>query len=412
MIRCIARQPILDRLERVYGFELQPRRGEEEIWRSPDVAGTEEGAPAAAPPFDWISEFTEGTRAFIKCTPQAMASGQVALLPRDQVVLETPVPSTPDEGFVKTCRTLKAAGYAIALENYQSTWEVPLTDIADMVKVDVTAFPDRIQWLLIRKYRPNGIVFIADKVDKRSQFQAAGQQGFSYFQGQFYSRAEPFSTSELTPTKLVYLLVLRAVTRPEINMQEVADTIKHDLALSYRLLRFLNSARFAFHSKIKSVRHALLLLGQNEIRKWIGLVSLAALGEGGPPLPVNMALIRAAFCEALAPLVGATKRESDYFFLGLLSSIDILMRRPMRVILAELPMASDVSDALMGEQNSLRDVLQAVTSYEQGKWEECFQLGEKLGLKEENFPGLFLRALRWSRELTQIKQAEPADVRC
>ena len=251
-------------------------------------------------------------------------------------------------------------------------------------------------------------MFVAEKVEKRTQFQAAVQQGFSYFQGQFFCRPQPYSASEVTPTKLVYLLVLRAVTRPEINVQEVADTIKHDLALSYKLLRFLNSARFAFRSQIKSIRHALLLLGQNEIRKWIGLISVAALGEGGPPILVNMALIRAAFCESLAPLVGAPKRQSDYFFLGLLSSIDVLMRRPMRVMLAELPIAPDVSAALMGEQNPLRDVLQAVISYEQGNWEECSQLAKKLALKEETLCELYLQALRWSRELTKEEKDEPA----
>ena len=89
-------------------------------------------------------------------------------------------------------------------------------------------------------------MFVAEKVEKRTQFQAAVQQGYSYFQGPFFCRPEPYSTSEVAPTKMVYLLVLRAVTRPEINVQEVADTIKHDLALSYKLLRFLNSPRFAF----------------------------------------------------------------------------------------------------------------------------------------------------------------------
>jgi EAL and modified HD-GYP domain-containing signal transduction protein len=207
----------------------------------------------------------------------------------------------------------------------------------------------------------------------------------------------------------MYFMVLRAVTRPQIDVQEVADTIKHDLALSYKLLRFLNSAYFAFRSQIKSIRHALLLLGQNEIRKWIGLISVSALGEGAPPILVTMALIRAAFCESLAPLVGAAKRQSDYFFLGLLSSIDVLLGRPMRPVLAELPIAADLSAALMGEQNPLRDVLQTVISYEQGNWEELSQLAKRLGLKEEKLCELYMQALRWSRELTQGEKDAPAE---
>jgi EAL and modified HD-GYP domain-containing signal transduction protein len=191
----------------------------------------------------------------------------------------------------------------------------------------------------------------------------------------------------------------------------VARTIKHDLALSYKLLRFLNSARFALHSQVRSIRHALLLLGENELRKWIGLISVAALGEGGPPILVAMALIRGAFCEALAPLVGEPKRQADYFFLGLLSSIDVLLRRPMRVILGELPIAQDVSEALMGEKSPMRDVLEIVLAYERGNWDECSRLSRNMSLSEEKLCDLQLQALRWSHELTRAHEEESAEVK-
>ena len=408
MYRFIARQPILDRYENVYGYELLSRPGEEEVWPPMNGARAGEKASPVTPALEEIDKLSDGVRAFIRCTRQALIDGRAAELPRDRVVLEILATREPDQEVVAACRSLKDAGFLIALDDFQGAWEEPLADLADIIKVDVTASTDRAQWLLIRKFRPRGTIFVAKKVEKRAQFQAAVQQGFYYFQGQFYSRPQPSAASEVSPTKLVYLLVLRAVTRPEINVEEVAYTIKHDLALSYKLLRFLNSARFAFHSRIKSIRHALLLLGQNEIRKWIGLISLAALGEGGPPILVKMALIRAAMCESLAPLVGEPKRESDYFFLGLLSSIDVLMRRPMRVVLAELPITPDVGAALVGEQNPLRDVLRAVISYEEGNWEEFAQLAKTLALNEEKLSKLYMHALLWSRELTQEEKADPA----
>jgi len=407
--RFMVRQPILDRYEKVYGYEILFRPGEEEVW--PPINGGQAGQDASpgTPAFAWIDEIREGARAFIKCTRQALIEGHAAGLPRDQVVLEILASREPDEEVAAACRRLKNAGFLIALERCQGAWQERLADMADIFKLDVTASTDREQWLLLRKYRPRGGVFVAEKVDKRTQFQAAVQQGFSYFQGQFFCRPQPKSNSEITPAKLVYLLILRAVNQPEINVEEVADLIKHDLALSYKLLRFLNSARFAFRSQIKSIRHA-LLLGQNEVRKWIGLVSVSALGEGAPPILVTMALIRAAFCESLAPLMGAPKRQSDYFFLGLLSTIDVLLGRPMRLVLAELPIAPDVSAALVGEQNPLRDVLQTIISYEQGKWGEFSQLARKLTLREETLAELYLHALHWSRELTEEEEDEPAGV--
>ncbi len=412
MHRFIARQPILDRYQGVYGYELFFRPGGEGIWAPVNGGPAGEEACPGTPALEGMEGITDGARAFIKCPREALIGGAAAAMPRDQVVLEILATGEPDEGVIKACRGLKEAGFLIALENFQGAGQDPLADVANIIKLDVTASSDRAQWLLIRKFRPKGTIFLADKVDNRTQFQAAVQQGCSYFQGRFFLKAQPYATSEVTPTKLVYLLVLAAVTRPEIEVQEVANTIKHDLALSYKLLRFLNSARFGFHSQIKSIRHALLLLGQDEIRKWIGLISVAAMGEGAPPILVAMALIRGTFCEYLAPLMGAPKRQSDYFFLGLLSFIDVLLRRPMRVILAELPIAPDVSAALVGEQNSMRDVLQAVISYEQGNWEEFAALAKNLGLKEEKFCELYTQALRWSRDLAHEEKDEPAEVKC
>ena len=408
----IARQPILDRYESVYGYELLSPAGVEEIWPPLNGGQTGGNASAGAPTFELIGDITDGARAFIKCTREALVSGQAAMLPPDRVVLEMPGTLEPDEEVLAACRHLKDAKFLIALADFQCAREDPLVELADIIKLDITASADRTQWLLIRKHRPNGTLFVADKVDKRNQFQAAVERGFSYFQGQFFCRPQPYSTTDITPTRLVYLLVLGAVSRPEINVQEVANTIKHDLVLSYNLLRFLNSARFAFCARIKSIRHALLLLGQNEIRKWIGLISLTSLGEGAPPILVTTALIRAAFCESLAPLVGAPKRQSDYFFLGLLSSIDVLLGRPMRVVLAELPIAPDVGAALVGEQNPLRDVLRVAICYEQGNWQEFSQVARKLAVKEEKVCELYRQALRWSRELTQAEKDEPTEARC
>jgi EAL and modified HD-GYP domain-containing signal transduction protein len=412
MNRFIARSPILDRFEKVYGYELLPRPGGEEIWPPKNDGPTGGGVSLAALTFEEMEKLADGTRAFVKCSREALIGGYAACWPADQVVMEVRASREPDPQLVAACRELKDAGFRIALQNYTGAWEEPLAELADIIKLDVTALTDRAQWLFIRKYRPKGTMIVAEKVETRTQLQAAVQQGFTYFQGHFYLKAQPYSAYEVTPAKLVYLLVLGAVTRPEIDIEEVTRTIKHDLALSYKLLRFLNSARFAFHSQIKSIRHALLLLGQNELRKWIGLISVAALGEGGPPILVATALIRGAFCEYLAPLLGEAKRQSDYFFLGLLSSIDVLLRRPMRVILGELPIAPDVRDALMGEQNRMRDVLQAVLSYEQGNWEDFSLLASKLALQEDKLCDLYRQALQWSRELTQAEKDEPAEIKC
>ncbi len=410
--RFIARQPVLDREEKVYAYELIFRPGDGDFWPNSNGNLFGEEAITVSSIFEEIDEITEGARAVIRCSRQVLVSGLAAKLPKDRVILELLPTGNADEEVLTACRKLRTAGFVIALGNYQGAWLEPLADVVNLFRLDVNATGDRAQWLLIKKYKAKGMMFVADKVERRAQFEAAAHQGFCYFQGPFYRRPQLSAHSEVAPTKLGYLLVLGAVTRPEIDVQEVARAIKHDVALSYNLLRFLNSARFAFRSQIKSIRHALLLLGQNEVRKWVGLISVSALGEDSPPVLVSTALVRGALCESLAPLVGAPNRQSDYFFLGLLSCIDVLMQRPMRTTLAELPIAPDVSAALLGEENPLRDVLRMVVGYEEGNWQEFNEVAKKFGLNGEIVPALFLQALRWSRELTHDQRAEPVATAC
>ncbi len=263
MAMFVARQPILDRAERVHGYDLCFRLGSEGMWSPAPTPPGENGNSPPDPQADEFNAFIDGTQAFISCPTETLLGEHPFDLPRDKIILGIPGALDPTPNLMDTCRRLNAAGYTLALENFPTTGDSPLLEFANVIRMDVTASPDRAQWLVMRRLRPSGIVFIADKVDSRAQFQSGIQQGYSYFQGQFFLRPQSTGGSEVTPTKLVYLLILGEVTRSEINIDEVARMIKHDLALSYKLLRLLNSARFSFHTQVKSIRHALLLLGGN-----------------------------------------------------------------------------------------------------------------------------------------------------
>jgi len=190
MLRFIARQPILDRYERVYGYELHFRPQGGEAWPpilSPITADQASEAPGA----EWFDEITEGTLAFIKCPRQALLEGRPAVLPHDNVVLEVQSTQEPDLEVLKACQELKDAGFLIALENFHGGWEDPLANLAGIIKLDVTALTERAQWLLMRQFRAKGTIFIADKVENRTQSQSAIQQGFSYLHGNFYLKPQP-----------------------------------------------------------------------------------------------------------------------------------------------------------------------------------------------------------------------------
>lgn len=399
MQKFIARQPILNRSEELFGYELLFRAADEAFCRTsnPELASASVISDSLF--LYGIHELTDGTRAFLNCTRETLLRGFATLIPRDHVVVEVLETVEPDEEVIAACRALKAAGYMIALDDFDGTAQDRLVEFADIIKVDVLACADWKQREFIRKHSRKGVKFLAEKVETRDQFNDAVQKGYVYFQGYFFRKPQTLSSRDIGPVKLAYFRLLQAVMREEMDVNEIEAAIKRDLSLSYKLLRFLNSPLFAFRARITSIRNAVVLLGQDELRKWVGLVSVSALGEGKPAILIQNALIRAAFCESFAALLSATRRQSDFFFLGLLSSIDAILGRPLPAVLRELPLNEDVSVALLGGTNQLREVLDAVIAYEQAEWNRLSLLAKRLSVREEAIPKMFFRSARWCHEL-------------
>src|SRR5579872_2633417 len=150
--------------------------------------------------------------------------------------------------------------------------------------------------------------------------------------------------------KLAYLELLQAATAPEFDIQQLASKIKHEATLTFRLLRYLNSAFFGLRSEIHSVPHALSLLGERELRKWIAVFSVGVLASGKPDELMTVPLVRGRFCELLAPVAGMPGHANDLFLMGLLSVMDAIVDQPLDVILTDLPVRQEIKDALLAKK--------------------------------------------------------------
>jgi c-di-GMP-related signal transduction protein len=174
--------------------------------------------------------------------------------------------------------------------------------------------------------RPWRCRMLAEKVETREEFVAASKAGFVYFQGYFFRRPEVLAAHEVPANRINYVRMLQTVSKPEVDSREIEDAIKSEASLCYRLLRYLNSAVFGFANEIHSVRHALAMLGESEVRRWVRLVVTLAAGQGKSTELVLSALVRARFCEQLSPKV--QHGDSDLFLLGLLSMMDAILDLP------------------------------------------------------------------------------------
>jgi EAL and modified HD-GYP domain-containing signal transduction protein len=353
-----------------------------------------------------MQSLTGGERAFINITQDLLVKQYVTLLPREQAVVELLESIEPNEQVIAACRFLKQRGYLIALDDFSPKDKLePLINLADFIKVDFQSAPDSLRRDLVQLYRPRGIRMLAEKVETPDQFQEALGMGYSYFQGYFFCKPEILFGRDIPACKLNYLMLLREINRDEPDLARVEDVLKRETSLTYKLLRYLNSAAFAFTCEIKSIRHALSLLGLREIRKWTSLVALACMADDKPNELVATSVLRAKFCENLACQIGLANRSTELFLMGLLSMIDAILERPLAEILGELPISGEVKAALLNGVNIYRYVYELVLAYERGNWRRASQFASSLRLTEPVITTAYLEAARWGQRVSKAERA-------
>jgi EAL and modified HD-GYP domain-containing signal transduction protein len=407
----VARQPILNRDQNIYGYELLFRSGLENYFRSthPDQASSSVIADSFL--LFGVKSLTQGRKAFINFTHKLITSLSVTLLPQEQVVMEVLEDIQPDDQVIGACRALKQHGYMIALDDFVFSEKLkPLIDLADIIKVDFLATPPLVRKHLVRSYAHRGIKMLAEKVETHEQFHEAMELGYKYFQGFFFSKPEIVSCSDVPAYKHHYLLLLQEINRPEPDFIKLEEVIKRESSLCYKLLRYLNSAAFAFSREITSIRHALSLIGVEEVRKWASLLVLAGMGEDKPSALVLGSIVRAKFCEDLAPATGLANRAMDLFLMGLLSMMDAIVERPMAEILSELVISRDIKTALLQgrDRNRFRDIYELVLAYERGDWEEISRLAAAMRANEDRIAEAYLAAVKWSQEVLEMDRVASA----
>lgn len=393
--RFLARQPILTAEKKIFGYEILSRSGPENVFQP--LPGEAIHVNAMDELFLMgLKQMTNGLPAFVNCSREFLLRDYLELLPQDSVVGEILETVKPEAEVVAACRRMKGKGYRIALDDYQDSPDMEcLFEFTDFVKIDFLATSLDEQARLGEKFRQLKIPLIAEKVETLEQFQRGIRMGYKFFQGYFFCRPQMVERRGVPANKLIYMRLLETLARPSIDMKAVIAMLKQEMSLSYRLMRYLNSPAFSMCVEVHSIPHALTLLGENATRRWLSLVCLSALGGDESFETIKMALIRARFCELLAEKIGMPENAEDLFLVGLLSVMDALLGMPMREVLASMPLAKDVSGALLGRQCRLRPVFDVVLDYESGTWEQLVVSARAARINENFVPDLYLRSVTW-----------------
>lgn len=396
----VARQPIFDRHQRVYAYELLFRSGFENFFSHRDDNQASLQVINHSFFLVGMETLTGGKRGFINFTHQLLLQEYASLLPPHLVGIELLENIELDTEIIAACQKLKTSGYLLILDDvvtYQTKWE-PLIALADIIKVDFAALSPSERKHLVQQFRSWSVPLLAEKVETYKDFREALDLGYTYFQGYFFSKPVILSSKDVPVFKLTYLQILQEINRPNLSLDRLEQIIQREVSLSYKLLRYINSVAIGLRKTISSIKQALLLMGETQIRKWVSMIVLANLGVDKPLELVASSLIRAKFCECLGAKMGLKGREMDLFLLGMFSLIDVLMGRPMDDILANLPIAEAVKTALLGGKNRYRDIYDLALAYEKGEWQQLSQMITHLEAEEVNIPALYLQAISWATQ--------------
>ena len=238
--------------------------------------------------------------------------------------------------------------------------------------------------------------FLAKSVETATDYKDAAEKGYEYFQGDFFNRADFVPVRNIPSYKVNLLKILKEVNKPDVRFDRIENILKKDVSITYKLLRFINSAKFGLKTTVHSIHHALTLLGEMEVRKWLSLIVLSGTGTDKPQELLKSTIIRSRFCETIAEELGIAHDLSGYFLMGMFSMVEAFLDRPMGEILSELPLDTAIKAALMGEENRFRQVLDVVLDYERGDWKNFSISADKLKLDEKKTVALYLDAVEWA----------------
>lgn len=394
----LARQPIFDRQYRVYAYELLFRSGAHQDSANMDAfSGDHATTQVINHTFleFGIDRVIGQSLAFVNLTRNFILSDDPIPYAQDRIVLEILEDIEVDEELISAVRKLVDQGYSIALDDFIFHKKlIPLVKLASIIKIDLLTLTEAelIEHVhILKKY---DVQLLAEKVETKAEYDRCRALGFEYFQGYFFCKPEILEDKPIPNNQLKLLQIIQKLQDPDVALEEIEKLIAQDANLTYKLLRLLNSATVGMPRQVSSISQGLVILGLKAINTWISMIVMSEMQPTIPEL-VSNTLIRAKMAELMA---------SDYdlpadsgFLLGLFSTMDVMLSKPMDQLVTPLPINDDMKQALINRSGLGGELLQNVIYYEQGQWENL----NPDHLSFERMSECYINATAWMLEARQ-----------
>jgi EAL and modified HD-GYP domain-containing signal transduction protein len=414
----LGRQPVLDRNQALYGYEL--------LFRSTPLGDARIGvdpAGGAATPINataaviahaaqlGLARAIGDAACFLNVDAEVLASDIFAFLPRERTVLEIAASVVPDEAVLARVRELSGHGFRFALDGVDTGGGAAdgarlqrLLPLSAFVKLDLrTAAPQALPGWISHLHGMNKLL-VADKVETRETWHTCLDLGFDYFQGYYFAKPSVLGGRKLSPSQVAVLNLMNLITS-DVDNADIERAVKRDVTLALNLLRLVNTPAVGARQRIDSVSQALLVLGRRQLQRWLQIMLYAEPGVRGhnqTPL-LMLATTRGRLMELLAQRLRPGQRylADIAFTVGIMSLMDVLFGIPMADIVEQIPVSDEIRNALLGRSGFFGELLKLAECIEGADNDEAepdpvLPTLKGLAITGEDMVELEFSAFQWS----------------
>ncbi|GFE61514.1 cyclic diguanylate phosphodiesterase [Geobacter sp. AOG2] len=396
----LGRQPILNRKQEIVGYELLFRATTANRAEFESYSQASTSVITSALSNFGLHEVLGGKFGFINVYLGLFLSELLELLPIGQSVLELLETIKLDGHIAERCRELKKLGFKLALDDHVYSPEYhEFYSVVDYVKIDILETDAEQLPEIVGKLRQWPVKLLAEKVETVDQFETCAALGFDYFQGYFFERPVVLNKKRLDVSGRAMLKLLQQLTM-DAPLEEIEQTFKENPSLSYNLLRLVNSVALGTREKIKTLRHAILMLGTNHLRRWIQLSLFSGNDARGIENPLlEMAAVRGRLMETLVlqklQQSASSEQSEEAFMTGILSLLDVLFETPMDEIISHLNLNEEIYSALLDRSGRLGDLLSLAEKLEITDFDAVMLLLDQCNITLDELLAAQLEAFNW-----------------
>ncbi|TJZ65875.1 EAL and HDOD domain-containing protein [Chitiniphilus eburneus] len=397
----IGRQPILNRQQQIIGYELLFRLNKDATsaeFSSDMQAGTNVLVNTIS---NMGTDWLVGSKlAFINVAESMLESNFLELLHPQRVVLEIVETTTATPELLGRIKELRNQGFGIALDDFVLTPQtLPFMEYANYIKLDIQQLGLPQIPGLSKELRKYPVLQVAEKVETKDEFKQCLDIGLDCFQGYYFAHPETLSAKVINPS-YANILNLLNMLRNNAEIRDIENALKRDVALSFKLLRYINSVGFGLSCEIQSFRHAVTILGYQKLYRWLTLLLVTAGAEtGSAPALLKTAVTRGRLVELLGSHLLDGQDRDNLFIVGMFSLLDVLLDMPMDRVLETLILPESISDALLSRSNIYGPFLELAEACEDPDMSEVPRLCEQLQITPEMLNRAHVQSLAWVEEL-------------